>query len=139
LSVIVTVKLQLAVLPDPSVAVQVTVAIPVENTEPDAGAQATVGIENVSLADGVKFTTVEHEPGSALLVILAGQVITGGVASITVTVKVPIRVLPTPSVAVLVTIVVPSGNAEPEGGLDETVAGEQSSLARTLKLTTAEP
>ena len=93
----------------------------------------------MSLADAVKFTTVEHEPGSALRVMLSGQVTTGGVASITVTVKVPVRVLPTASVAVLVTIVVPSGNVEPDGGLDETVAGEQSSLARTLKLTTAEP
>ena len=138
LSVIVTVKLQLAVLPEPSVAVQTTVTTPVENAAPDGGAQATVGVENVSVAVAVKVTIVEQDPGSALCVMLLGQVTTGGVASITVTMKVPVRVFPTPSVAVLVTIVVPSGNVDPDGGFETTVATEQSSLASTLKFTTAE-
>jgi hypothetical protein len=49
----VTVKLQLPVLPEESVAVQVTVLVPVAKDEPLAGAQVTLAPPQLSLADGV--------------------------------------------------------------------------------------
>jgi hypothetical protein len=42
-SLTVTAKLHWAWLPAPSVAVQLTVAVPIENAEPEAGEQFTVG------------------------------------------------------------------------------------------------
>ena len=47
-----TVKLQFAELFDASVAVQVTVVIPVGNIEPDAGEQLVVTVEQLSLVSG---------------------------------------------------------------------------------------
>jgi hypothetical protein len=46
-----------------------------------------------------------------------GQVIVGGVTSFTVTVKEHAALLPKPSVAVAVTVVVPKAKSEPETGL----------------------
>jgi hypothetical protein len=46
---------------------------------------------------------------------LAGQVIFGGCASFTVTVKLHTAELPAPSVAIKATVVCPFGNAEPLG------------------------
>jgi hypothetical protein len=60
---------------------------------------------------------------------LAGQVITGFSVSLTVTVKVQVAVLPELSVAVQVTVVVPLGKVEPEGGLQTTVTPGQLSAA----------
>ena len=48
--------------------------------------------------------------------------------SATVTVKLHVVVFPAPSVAVLVTVVVPTGNVEPEGGLNDCVTPGQLSL-----------
>ena len=48
--------------------------------------------------------------------IFAGQVMDGACVSLTVTVKVHEAVLPEASVAVTVTVVVPTGNTEPEAG-----------------------
>ena len=47
------VKVQLATLPDESVAMQVTVVRPTANVEPDAGEQATVGAEVSSKSEEV--------------------------------------------------------------------------------------
>jgi hypothetical protein len=60
----------------------------------------------------------------------AGQVITGISLSVTVTVKEQLETLPDASVAVLFTVVVPTGNNEPEAGEEVTVA-EQLSVAVT--------
>jgi hypothetical protein len=54
------------------------------------------------------------------MVALAGTVITGGVESVTVTVKEAEPVLPCASIAVQVTVVVPSGNVEPLAGVQVT-------------------
>src|SRR5260370_15538104 len=62
----------------------------------------------------------------------------GGVVSTTVTVKLPVDVLPTLSVAEQVTVVVPSGKIEPEGG--EQVTGSvpsTTSVAVAAKVTAA--
>ena len=48
----VTVKVQLAVLPDSSVAVQVTVVVPTGKVEPEAGLQAVDAPEQLSVAVG---------------------------------------------------------------------------------------
>src|SRR5688572_25765439 len=50
----------------------------------------------------------------------------------TVTVKVPTVVLPALSVAMLVTVVTPTGKVDPEGGVLMTVGTEQLSVAVTL-------
>ena len=62
---------------------------------------------------------------------LAGQAITGFSVSLTVTVNEQLAVLPAASVAVLVTVVVPFGKVEPEGGLLTTVTPGQLSVAVT--------
>jgi hypothetical protein len=64
---------------------------------------------------------------------LAGQVIKGGVVSVTVTVNEQLDWLPDESVAVEVTVVTPRGNAEPEGGKFTTFPlGQLLSVAVTV-------
>lgn len=62
-------------------------------------------------------------PGSVLTVTLAGQVMAGGVTSLTVTVNVQTEssAVPGALLAVQVTVVVPFGNAVPEAGTQVTV------------------
>ena len=67
---------------------------------------------------------------------LEGHVIVGAWLSFTVTVNEQVETLPAGSVAVEVTVVVPTGKIEPEAGVEETVA-EQLSDAVTAKVTTA--
>jgi hypothetical protein len=79
-------------------------------------------------------TTAEHWLKSATTIMFVGTVITGGsvsglVAELTVTVKVPVVTLPSASVAVTVTVVLPTGKEEPEAGLPTTVGVEQLSVA----------
>jgi hypothetical protein len=121
----VTVKLQEAVLPEVSVAVQVTVVVPSGKVDPDGGLQTTVATPQLSVATGAKVTTAGH----AALVMGAGQVIFGGSVSTTVTVKLHVAVLPDVSVAVQRTVVVPLAKIEPEGGTQTTVTPGQLSLA----------
>jgi hypothetical protein len=59
------------------------------------------------------------------------MVTTGGVVSFTVIVKVALDMLLCVSVAVQLTVVVPSGNVAPEAGLHETVATSSGSVAVT--------
>src|SRR6187200_405206 len=66
---------------------------------------------------------------------LDGQVICGASVSLTVTVKVQTLVLPEASVAMLVTVVVPTGNAEPEAGLETRLVTRQLSVALTVNVT----
>ena len=66
----------------------------------------------------------------------AGQEITGFSPSVTVTLNEQVEVLPAASVAVEVTVVVPTVKNEPLAG-DETTFAEQLSVAVTEKLTTA--
>src|SRR5438445_27011 len=56
-------------------------------------------------------------PGAALTVMLPGQDGTGFSSSFTVTLKLQLTALPSPSIAVQVTVVLPLENAEPEAGL----------------------
>jgi hypothetical protein len=60
-SLIVTVKLQLFVLPEPSVATQFTVVVPIGNVEPDGGIETTFTTPQLSNADTEKVTLLfEH-------------------------------------------------------------------------------
>lgn len=84
-----TLKVQVAVLPDVSVAVHVTVVQPTGNVEPEGGLQDVVTPGQLSLAvGGGKLTTALLPPGTGVTdVTLAGQVIEGGCVSLTVTVN----------------------------------------------------
>jgi|ERR1051325_3261776 hypothetical protein len=122
-SLTVTVKLQWPWLPVPSVAVQLTVVVPSEKAEPEAGEQLTLGDwEQLSEALTENVTLEEHWPAALHTVMLPGQAIVGLLQSLTVTVKLPRLWLPAPSMAVQLTVVVPSGKLEPEVGEQLTVA-----------------
>ena len=96
----------------------------------------TVPQLSVPIAVG-KHTSALHNPGSLLTIISAGQVITGGSVSFTVTLNVQELVLPVASVAVTVTSVVPTGNVLPEAGTLEVVTPGQLSVVVDEKVTTA--
>ncbi len=134
-SMTVTLKVQVAVLPAPSVAVAVTVVVPTAKELPDAGLKDTEA-EQLSEAVAAKVTVAEIWPTSAVTEMFDGQVIVGAWVSLTVTVKEQVAVLPAPSVAVAVTVVVPRLKVEPDAGLYVTVA-EQLSEAVAAKVTTA--
>ena len=132
ISLTVTVKLHIAVLLDESVAVQVTVVVPLLKVDPDAGEQATVGagVQLSVAVGGVKVTTAVQTFGSVDFVILAGQApMTGFSVSLSVTVKLQLAMLTDVSVAVQVTVVVPLANVEPDAGLHATVTPGQLSVA----------
>jgi hypothetical protein len=105
LSRTVTVNWHCDLLPEASLAVQVTVVTPLLNLDPEAGEQTTVGL-GVQLSEAIgagNVTAAEHRPGSVFSVTLAGQVITGGVMSTTVTTALQLALLPAGSVTVNVT------------------------------------
>src|SRR6266571_5929537 len=131
LSLMLTLKVQALVLPLPSVAVQVTTVVPLAKPVPLAGKQTTEALVQLSLAVGVvKVATAVHWPASVLFTMLAGQAaMTGASVSLTVTLKVQALVLPLPSVAVQVTIVVPLTNVLPLAGAQATEALPQLSVA----------
>jgi hypothetical protein len=70
----VTVKLQFVLLPQASLAVQVTVVVPSGKVEPLGGVQVTVTGGQVLVAELVKKTTAEFEHMAAVRVILLEQV-----------------------------------------------------------------
>src|SRR6266496_4934056 len=102
-------KVHPAVLPEPSVAVQVTVEAPSGKTEPEAGEQTTVAAEQLSAALGVAKVTMAPADAVATAATLAGQMMVGGVSSTTVTVAAHEADAPWLSVTVSVTKVAPSG------------------------------
>ncbi len=61
-------------------------------------------------------TTAEHWPMDAVVVMFDGQLIAGVCVSLTVTVKGQFAMLPEASETVQVTVVVPWGKVEPDGG-----------------------
>jgi hypothetical protein len=113
LSITVTVKEHVALFPEESVAVAVTVVTPTGKKLPEAGTEATVTFEQLSVAVGVKVTTAPQTPRSLNLLMFAGQVITGGCVSLTVTLNVQVA-KPPPFRAVAVTVVTPTGKVNGE-------------------------
>ena len=131
-SLTVTVNAHVPVFDDASVAVQLTAVVPTGKVEPVAGTQLTVAPGQLSEAVGVvKFTTAEHCPAVAGVVMFAGHVIVGACVSLIVTVKVHVAsgLFAEPSDAVHVTVVTPTGNDEPDAGTQLTVAPGQLSDA----------
>jgi len=105
------------VLPDVSIAVQVTVEQPEGNVDPDGGSQEAVTPGQLSLAAGCVKVTMLDPPGAGVTDVMVGQVIIGGTVSLTVMVNEQgSDVLPKESLAVHVTVVSPFGKVEPEGG-----------------------
>jgi hypothetical protein len=120
----VIVKLELCWFPEKSVAVQVTGVVPRAKVLPDAGEHATVGFgSTLSVAVGLEYET-EAPPGPvAPTVMLDGTFARIGLTlSTTVTWKVPgALVLPAPSFAVQLTVVVVTGKVLPDAGTQVTV------------------
>lgn len=108
LSVTVTVCEAVAVLPEASVAVQITVVVPSGKV---AGALLDAVAEQLSATVALPSDTplAVQSPASAFTVTAAGAVIVGFTLSTTVTVCVAVVVLPAASVAVQVTVVTPTG------------------------------
>jgi hypothetical protein len=117
LFVTVTVKVQSFVLPDPSVAVAVTVVVPTLKKLPEAGLYAIVTFGQLSAFTAAKVTVAPHWPIPEVTVMLAGQTMFGVTLSSTVTENVQVETLPDGSVAVTVTTVTPTGNSVPEDWL----------------------
>jgi hypothetical protein len=116
----VTLKLPLATLLLESLAEQFTGVVPTAKAEPEAGVQVTGTLPSTrSLAVAVK-DTVAGPRSPIVTVMSAGRLRAGAVVSTTVTVAVPVPMLPGGSVAVQVTVVVPIGNVEPEATSHDT-------------------
>jgi hypothetical protein len=135
LSTTVTVNVQLLLLPLLSRAVLVTVVTPTGNANPLSGSFEILVTAQLSVAVTLKVTLLEHTPDAAFTVRFAGQVIAGGCVSSTVTVKEQLLELPLLSRAVLVTVVMPNGNAKPLTGTLVRFVTTQLSVAFTTKVT----
>jgi hypothetical protein len=120
-----------------SLAKQVTVVVPMGKVEPDGGLQVTGREPSTrSLAEAANVTTLPVGP-VASAVMFAGSVSTAGVVSCTLLEKLALPVLPRLSVDEQVTVVVPMGKVEPDGGLQ--VTGREpstKSLAEAANVTT---
>jgi hypothetical protein len=111
-----TLKLQLAVLPLASVAVQFTGVVPLPKLDPLAGVQLTLAPGQLSPKFEAKFTTCTQVPAAVLVTISSGHVRDGNSWSSTVTVKLHDAMFPFASVAVQVTGVAPFANELPLAG-----------------------
>jgi hypothetical protein len=139
LSFTVTVKLQLDLFPEESVAVQVTGDTPTGKVEPEGGAQLTVVFGQLSVTVGAGYeTTASQRPGLAFAIWFGGQTITGGKISLTVMVKLQVCIPHKVVVAVQVTGVTPTPQNVPGGGTQTTVPKPQGKLIEgTVKLAIA--
>ena len=103
----VTVKVFVETLPSTSVAVTVTVVVPIAKVEFDGIDTVTDATPTASVAVGAYVACAPVGPVAST--VMFGAVITGGVVSTTVTVNVAVDVFPAASFAVTVTVVVPNG------------------------------
>lgn len=134
----ITWKLQLVNVPQVSLAVTVTVVVPVGNVLPLGGlAMMFGGGLQPPVAVAVKNTAMPFEP-VAVTVMLEEQLrLIGGLT--TVTWNEQFVVVPQVSLAATNTVVVPTGKVLPLGGLARIFGGEQPPLAVTVKKTVAPP
>src|SRR3954453_14269990 len=95
-----TSKVQKRALPAPSVPWQMTVVVPMGNSESLGGTQVTVAPGQLSATCGEKVARTEQRPRSVWRVMLVGHVTTGSSGSRTVTLKEQLAELPLRSVAV---------------------------------------
>ena len=123
MSFTVTVNEQLDELPAESVAVELTVVVPLGNVEPEGGLDTTTTPAQLSEEPTLKLTTAEQRPGAAGTVMLAGQVMAGASVSFTVTVKLQEELegaTETAALSAQATVVVPTGKNEPDAGVQTT-------------------
>jgi hypothetical protein len=136
MSRMITWNVQLLLLPAPSVAVQVTLLVPLLNVEPEGGTQLVVATEQLSVALALYVTLLRAQrPTSVFSVRLVGQVTVGGSVSLMVTVNEQVFVLLPASTAVHVTRLVPTLKVEPEAGEQFVVTPGQLSLAVAANVT----
>jgi len=110
---IVTVKVQVLVVPKPFEAVLVTVVTPMGKVLPLGGVLTTGTEPQLFVAFTVNVTLARlHWPGFEARVRLDGQEITGACVSLTVTVKLQFA----PASLVQLTVVMPTGKKEPLAG-----------------------
>src|SRR5260221_3334607 len=100
-------KLHPAVLPVASVAVQVTVFVPVAKLEPLGGTQTSATPGQLSVAVAAKFTIALHWPGAVLVVMLPGQDMNGLSTSLTTLLKLQLAGVPQASGSLEFTRIVP--------------------------------
>ena len=132
-------------LPALSVAVNVTVVVPIGNEPGALFATGTVpSTRSVAFAEPRNAEIVGSLAGKEfglLSVIAAGMFMRGAVVSTTVTTNDECPEFPWPSEALQVTVVLPSGNVEPDTGRHLMAAGVSGpstrSLAEVVKVTTA--
>jgi|ERR1041385_591429 hypothetical protein len=114
----------------------VTTVTPSPKVLPLGGVLARLVTPQLSVALTVKVTLLRlQSPESADRIRLAGQVTTGPTLSVTVTANVQLLMLPLASVAVFVTVVMPTGNVLPLGGVLTRFVTLQLSAALTLNVT----
>ena len=106
-----------AVLPWLSVALQVTVVVPMAKVEPETGEHVAVPVPSTaSEVVGLEYKTFAPDALVASRVIFEWLAITGAVVSCTVMVKLPFAVLLCESVAEQLTVVVLMAKVLPEAG-----------------------
>ena len=85
--------------------------------EPEAGVQEAGKLPSHASVAVALLNDTGVPPGPVQgVVMFPGQLSAGGVLSVTLTVKLQVPMLPLPSVAEQVTVVLPSGKAKPEAG-----------------------
>src|ERR1051325_7895277 len=113
-----------------------TVVTPNGNVLPLGGKLTKLVTLQLSVAVTLKVTLLRlHWPGSVAKTRLLGHETTGASSSVTVTVKVQVLVWPLASVAIFVTVVTPTGNVLPLGGVLARLVTAQLSVALTLNVT----
>jgi hypothetical protein len=127
-----TVKLQLAVFPEPSEAVQLTVVVPGGKLLPEGGTHTVLATPQLSDAAVLNVTTAPPPGMGEPVDMLDGHEIAGGWVSLTVTVNEQLG----PAADRQFTVVVPVGKNEPPGGL-QTTAPQSPVVPGAGKLTTA--
>src|SRR5947207_9225911 len=103
-----------------------------------AGTLAMFATAQLSVAVTTNVTLLEHVPANTFTTRLVEQVITGDCTSFTATVKLHVALLSLPSVAVLVTVVVPTAKLLPLAGTLAMFVTAQLSVAVTTNVTLLE-
>src|SRR5687768_11259149 len=101
LSLTMTLKLQVAVFPEPSMAIYVTSVVPIGKVLP--GAFVLVNVEREQLSEavgGVQVATASQDPFAVSRTLDGQPVIVGVILSFTVTVNEQVEIFPVASVAV---------------------------------------
>src|SRR5437773_4257295 len=109
-------KLHVALTPSLPDALPISVVVPTAKLLPLAGTLTTLTPGQLSVAVTTKVTLLAQVPDNTFTTRLVEQVITGDYTSTTVTVKEHVALLPCASVAVLVTVVVPTAKLLPLAG-----------------------